>query len=201
MGRYGVNIKNPSFEGIGYDYKNDDIDEQLMVEKAKLCSIFLNLDKQTGHFYNTNDIKYIVNYIKQLLVIKYRKQYEGWVENGILYIDDVRQNTSEYEIEDSINNWEKIILSDLEMLYIAALMNPKYFTTEIKDDRKYNLDIYDIIDGVRCDINRIIDSLEESISTYVGYLIVQKNFDNIIPDKELTLEDLKPVNEELENEE
>ena len=188
---YGVRIKNPDFSGIGFDYRGNDMDEQIMVEKAKLCALALKLDKSTGAFFNTNDIKYVVNSIRQYLIIKCRKKFESWVENDILYLDEVKQNQSEYELEDSVNTFESFILDDLEMMYIIALMNNHYFSEENKDGRTYPLEIYDIIDKVRVEVNKIVDTLKDSVEIYVANKIVQLNFDKIISEKELTKEDLE----------
>ena len=48
--KYGITIKNPIFDGIGFDYRNNDIEELLMIEKAKLCSLALKNDKKIGGF-------------------------------------------------------------------------------------------------------------------------------------------------------
>ena len=58
-------IKNPIFDGIGFDYRNNDIEELLMIEKAKLCSLALKNDKKIGGFCNIDNIKYTINSIKQ----------------------------------------------------------------------------------------------------------------------------------------
>jgi isoleucyl-tRNA synthetase len=201
MGRYGITIKNPKFDGIGFEYGNNDIDELLTIEKAKLCSLALKQDKKIGAFCNTNDIKYIVNNIKQYLIIKYRKQFENWVDNETLYIDCVGKDCSKYSIEDYIEEYESFILNDLEMVYIAVMCDAFYYTTEYYRDELRNSEVYDIFDKVRVLVNKLVSDLEETIETYVGYKIALLNFDNIVPEKELTLEDLEPVNEELEHEE
>ena len=196
--RYGITIKNPTFDGIGFDYRNDDIEELLMVEKAKLCALSLTKNKKIGAFYNTNDIKYIVNSIKQYLIIKYRKQFENWVENETLYIDCVEKNCSKYSMEDSIEKHESFILDDLEMMYIAAMSDIFYYTTEYYRDELRNSEVYNIFDKIKVIVNRLVSDLEENIETYVAYKIALLNFDNIIPEKELTLEELENNSENEE---
>ena len=189
--RYGITIKNPTFNGIGFDYRNNDIEELLMIEKAKLCALSLIKDKKTGAFYNVNDIKYVINNIKQYLIIKYRKQFENWVDNETLYIDYVEKGCSKYSIEDSIEKYESFMLEDLEMIYIAAMSDIFYYTTEYYRDELRNNEIYDIFDKVKVLINNLVSNLEETIESYVAYKIALLNFDNIIPEKELTLEELE----------
>ena len=196
--RYGVTIKNPKFDGIGFDYRGNDIDEILTIEKAKLCALSLLKDKKTGAFYNVNDIKYVVNSIKQYLIIKYRKQFENWVDDEKLYIDCIGRDCSKYSMEDSIEKYESFILEDLELMYIAAMSDSFYYTTEYYKEELRNSEIYDIFDKVKVLINNLVSNLEETIEAYVAYKIALLNFDNIIPEKELTLEELKnnPENEE-----
>ena len=55
-------IKNPIFDGIGFDYRNNDIEELLMIEKAKLCSLALKNDKKIGGFCNIDNIKYTIKW-------------------------------------------------------------------------------------------------------------------------------------------
>lgn len=196
--RYGITIKNPTFDGIGFDYRSNDIEESLMVEKAKLCAISLIKDKKTGAFYNANDIKYVVNTIKQYLIIKCRKQFESWVENETLYIDCVEKNCSKYSMEDSIKKYESFILDDLEMMYIAAMSDIFYYTTEYYRDELRNSEVYNIFDKIKVLVNSLVFNLEENVETYVAYKIALLNFDNIIPEKELTLEELENNSENEE---
>lgn len=178
---YGVRIKDPKFDGIGFDYKGDDFNEQLMIEKAKLCSLILKKDKPYNHI---NNVKIVINTIKQLLIIKFRKQYESWVEDGKLYIDHVKQGESKYSLEDSTNTFESFVEEDLSLLYIAALSDTFYFTTEYYKNELCNSDIYDILDRTRVLVNKIISEMEENVEVYVGNKIALLNFDNIINDEE-----------------
>ena len=182
--KYGITIKNPIFDGIGFDYRNNDIEELLMIEKAKLCSLALKNDKKIGGFCNIDNIKYTINSIKQYLIIKYRKQYESYVENECLYIDCINYNSSKDSLEDFIEKYESFVLDDLEMMYIAAMCESFYYTTEYYKDEFRNSEVYDIFDKVKSIVNNLISNLEENIEILVAYKIALLNFDNIVKDED-----------------
>lgn len=178
---YGIRIKNPKFDGIGFAYEGDDFEEQLMIEKSKLCALLLKKDKLYEHIINA---KNVINTIKYLLVIKFRGQYESWVENEELYIDCVKYGESKYSIEDSIKTFESFILEDLSLLYIAALSDTFYFTKEYYKDKYCDKELYDIFDTVRVIVNKIISDMEENIEILVAHKIALLNFDNIIKESD-----------------
>lgn len=182
--KYGITIKNPIFDGIGFDYRNNDIEELLMIEKAKLCSLALKNDKKIGGFCNIDNIKYTINSIKQYLIIKYRKQYESYIENECLYIDCINSNSSKDSLEDFIEKYESFILDDLEMMYIAAMCESFYYTTEYYKDELSNSELYDIFDKVKSIVNNLVSNLEENIEILVAYKIALLNFDNIVKDED-----------------
>lgn len=182
--KYGITIKNPIFDGIGFDYRNNDIEELLMIEKAKLCSLALKNDKKIGGFCNIDNIKYTINSIKQYLIIKYRKQYESYIENECLYIDCINYNSSKDSLEDFIERYESFILDDLEMMYIAAMCESFYYTTEYYKDELRNSELYDIFDKVKSIVNNLVSNLEENIEILVAYKIALLNFDNIVKDED-----------------
>lgn len=182
--KYGITIKNPIFDGIGFDYRNNDIEELLMIEKAKLCSLALKNDKKIGGFCNIDNIKYTINSIKQYLIIKYRKQYESYIENERLYIDCINYNSSKDSLEDFIDKYESFILDDLEMMYIAAMCESFYYTTEYYKDELSNSEVYDIFDKVKSIVNNLVSNLEENIEILVAYKIALLNFDNIVKDED-----------------
>ena len=182
--KYGITIKNPIFDGIGFDYRNNDIEELLMIEKAKLCSLALKNDKKIGGFCNIDNIKYTINSIKQYLIIKYRKQYESYIENECLYIDCINYNSSKDSLEDFIEKYESFILDDLEMMYIAAMCESFYYTTEYYKDELRNSEVYDIFDKVKSIVNNLVSNLEENIEILVAYKIELLNFDNIVKDED-----------------
>lgn len=182
--KYGITIKNPIFDGIGFDYRNNDIEELLMIEKAKLCSLALKNDKKIGGFCNIDNIKYTINSIKQYLIIKYRKQYESYIENECLYIDCINYNSSKDSLEDFIEQYESFILDDLEMMYIAAMCESFYYTTEYYKDELRNSEVYNIFDKVKSIINNLVSNLEENIEMLVAYKIALLNFDNIVKDED-----------------
>lgn len=182
--KYGITIKNPIFDGIGFDYRNNDIEELLMIEKAKLCSLSLKNDKKIGGFCNIDNIKYTINSIKQYLIIKYRKQYESYIENECLYIDCINYNSSKDSLEDFIEQYESFILDDLEMMYIAAMCESFYYTTEYYKDELRNSEVYDIFDKVKSIVNNLVSNLEENIEILVAYKIALLNFDNIVKDED-----------------
>lgn len=182
--KYGITIKNPIFDGIGFDYRNNDIEELLMIEKAKLCSLALKNDKKIGGFCNIDNIKYTINSIKQYLIIKYRKQYESYIENECLYIDCINYNSSKDSLEDFIDKYESFILDDLEMMYIAAMCESFYYTTEYYKDELRNSEVYDIFDKVKSIVNNLVSNLEENIEILVAYKIALLNFDNIVKDED-----------------
>lgn len=182
--KYGITIKNPIFDGIGFDYRNNDIEELLMIEKAKLCSLALKNDKKIGGFCNIDNIKYTINSIKQYLIIKYRKQYESYIENECLYIDCINYNSSKDSLEDFIEQYESFILDDLEMMYIAAMCESFYYTTEYYKDELRNNEVYDIFDKVKSIVNNLVSNLEENIEILVAYKIALLNFDNIVKDED-----------------
>lgn len=182
--KYGITIKNPIFDGIGFDYRNNDIEELLMIEKAKLCSLALKNDKKIGGFCNIDNIKYTINSIKQYLIIKYRKQYESYIENECLYIDCINYNSSKDSLEDFIEQYESFILDDLEMMYIAAMCESFYYTTEYYKDELRNSEVYDIFDKVKSIVNNLVSNLEENIEILVAYKIALLNFDNIVKDED-----------------
>lgn len=182
--KYGITIKNPIFDGIGFDYRNNDIEELLMIEKAKLCSLALKNNKKIGGFCNIDNIKYTINSIKQYLIIKYRKQYESYIENECLYIDCINYNNSKDSLEDFIEQYESFILDDLEMMYIAAMCESFYYTTEYYKDELRNSELYDIFDKVKSIVNNLVSNLEENIEILVAYKIALLNFDNIVKDED-----------------
>lgn len=182
--KYGITIKNPIFDGIGFDYRNNDIEELLMIEKAKLCSLALKNNKKIGGFCNIDNIKYTINSIKQYLIIKYRKQYESYIENECLYIDCINYNSSKDSLEDFIEQYESFILDDLEMMYIAAMCESFYYTTEYYKDELRNNEVYDIFDKVKSIVNNLVSNLEENIEILVAYKIALLNFDNIVKDED-----------------
>lgn len=182
--KYGITIKNPIFDGIGFDYRNNDIEELLMIEKAKLCSLALKNNKKIGGFCNIDNIKYTINSIKQYLIIKYRKQYESYIENECLYIDCINYNSSKDSLEDFIEQYESFILDDLEMMYIAAMCESFYYTTEYYKDELRNSEVYDIFDKVKSIVNNLVSNLEENIEILVAYKIALLNFDNIVKDED-----------------
>lgn len=182
--KYGITIKNPIFDGIGFDYRNNDIEELLMIEKAKLCSLALKNNKKIGGFCNIDNIKYTINSIKQYLIIKYRKQYESYIENECLYIDCINYNSSKDSLEDFIEQYESFILDDLEMMYIAAMCESFYYTTEYYKDELRNSELYDIFDKVKSIVNNLVSNLEENIEILVAYKIALLNFDNIVKDED-----------------
>ena len=182
--KYGITIKNPIFDGIGFDYRNNDIEELLMIEKAKLCSLALKNNKKIGGFCNIDNIKYTINSIKQYLIIKYRKQYESYIENECLYIDCINYNSSKDSLEDFIEQYESFILDDLEMMYIAAMCDSFYYTTEYYKDELRNSEVYDIFDKVKSIVNNLVSNLEENIEILVAYKIALLNFDNIVKDED-----------------
>lgn len=182
--KYGITIKNPIFDGIGFDYRNNDIEELLMIEKAKLCSLALKNDKKIGGFCNIDNIKYTINSIKQYLIIKYRKQYESYIENECLYIDCINYNSSKDSLEDFIDKYESFILDDLEMMYITAMCESFYYTTEYYKDELSNSELYDIFDKIKSIVNNLVSNLEENIEILVAYKIALLNFDNIIKDED-----------------
>ena len=182
--KYGITIKNPIFDGIGFDYRNNDIEELLMIEKAKLCSLALKNDKKIGGFCNIDNIKYTINSIKQYLIIKYRKQYESYIENECLYIDCINYNSSKDSLEDFIDKYESFILDDLEMMYIAVMCDSFYYTTEYYKDELRNSEVYDIFDKVKSIVNNLVSNLEENIEILVAYKIALLNFDNIVKDED-----------------
>ena len=182
--KYGITIKNPIFDGIGFDYRNNDIEELLMIEKAKLCSLALKNDKKIGGFCNIDNIKYTINSIKQYLIIKYRKYYESYIENECLYIDCINYNSSKDSLEDFINKYESFVLDDLEMIYIAAMCDSFYYTTEYYKDELRNSEVYDIFDKVKSIVNNLVSNLEENIEILVAYKIALLNFDNIVKDED-----------------
>lgn len=182
--KYGITIKNPIFDGIGFDYRNNDIEELLMIEKAKLCSLALKNNKKIGGFCNIDNIKYTINSIKQYLIIKYRKQYESYIENECLYIDCINYNSSKDSLEDFIEQYESFILGDLEMMYIAAMCESFYYTTEYYKDELRNSEVYDIFDKVKSIVNNLVSNLEENIEILVAYKIALLNFDNIVKDED-----------------
>ena len=186
--KYGITIKNPIFDGIGFDYRNNDIEELLMIEKAKLCSLALKNDKKIGGFCNIDNIKYTINSIKQYLIIKYRKQYESYIENECLYIDCINYNSSKDSLEDFIDKYESFILDDLEMMYIAAMCESFYYTTEYYKDELRNSEVYDIFDKVKSIVNNLVSNLEENIEILVAYKIALLNFDNIVKDEIVSTE-------------
>ena len=186
--KYGITIKNPIFDGIGFDYRNNDIEELLMIEKAKLCSLALKNDKKIGGFCNIDNIKYTINSIKQYLIIKYRKQYESYIENECLYIDCINYNSSKDSLEDFIDKYESFILDDLEMMYIAAMCESFYYTTEYYKDELRNSEMYDIFDKVKSIVNNLVSNLEENIEILVAYKIALLNFDNIVKDEIVSTE-------------
>ena len=182
--KYGITIKNPIFDGIGFDYRNNDIEELLMIEKAKLCSLALKNDKKIGGFCNIDNIKYTINSIKQYLIIKYRKQYESYIKNECLYIDCINYNSSKDSLEDFIEKYESFVLDDLEMMYIAAMCESFYYTTEYYKDEFRNSEVYDIFDKVKSIVNNLVSNLEENIEILVAYKIALLNFDNIVKDED-----------------
>lgn len=182
--KYGITIKNPIFDGIGFDYRNNDIEELLMIEKAKLCSLALKNNKKIGGFCNIDNIKYTINSIKQYLIIKYRKQYESYIENECLYIDCINYNSSKDSLEDFIEQYESFILDDLEMMYIAAMCESFYYTTEYYKDELRNSELYDIFDKVKSIVNNLVSNLEENVEILVAYKIALLNFDNIVKDED-----------------
>ena len=182
--KYGITIKNPIFDGIGFDYRNNDIEELLMIEKAKLCSLALKNDKKIGGFCNIDNIKYTINSIKQYLIIKYRKYYESYIENECLYIDCINYNSSKDSLEDFIDKYESFILDDLEMMYIAVMCDSFYYTTEYYKDELRNSEVYDIFDKVKSIVNNLVSNLEENIEILVAYKIALLNFDNIVKDED-----------------
>ena len=182
--KYGITIKNPIFDGIGFDYRNNDIEELLMIEKAKLCSLALKNDKKIGGFCNIDNIKYTINSIKQYLIIKYRKQYESYIENECLYIDCINSNSSKDSLEDFIEKYESFILDDLEMMYVAVMCDSFYYTTEYYKDELRNSEVYDIFDKVKSIVNNLVSNLEENIEIFVAYKIALLNFDNIVKDED-----------------
>ena len=186
--KYGITIKNPIFDGIGFDYRNNDIEELLMIEKAKLCSLALKNDKKIGGFCNIDNIKYTINSIKQYLIIKYRKQYESYIENECLDIDCINYNSSKDSLEDFIDKYESFILDDLEMMYIAAMCESFYYTTEYYKDELRNSEVYDIFDKVKSIVNNLVSNLEENIEILVAYKIALLNFDNIVKDEIVSTE-------------
>ena len=182
--KYGITIKNPTFDGIGFDYRNNDIEELLMIEKAKLCSLALKNDKKIGGFCNIDNIKYTISSIKQYLIIKYRKQYESYIENECLYIDCINYNSSKDSLEDFIDKYESFVLDDLEMMYIAVMCDSFYYTTEYYKDELRNSEVYDIFDKVKSIVNNLVSNLEENIEILVAYKIALLNFDNIVKDED-----------------
>lgn len=182
--KYGITIKNPIFDGIGFDYRNNDIEELLMIEKAKLCSLALKNDKKIGGFCNIDNIKYTINSIKQYLIIKYRKYYESYIENECLYIDCINYNSSKDSLEDFIDKYESFILDDLEMMYIAVMCDSFYYATEYYKDELRNSEVYDIFDKVKSIVNNLVSNLEENIEILVAYKIALLNFDNIVKDED-----------------
>lgn len=189
MGRYGITIKNPDFEGICFDSKQskEEIEEQIMQQKAVICSYIINSNNNVK-FSNVNTYKYTINLLFSFLEIKWLAIYKKWVENDELYLDDVKHDESIYLIEDYISDYKEYILRDKELLYIYCL-------SDVKDT--FNSDIENLVEDVMCRINNHIKDFEEIISTYIAYKIAQKNFDKRIEEKD-EYEDLR---KELSNDE
>ena len=70
------------------------------------------------------------------------------------------------------------------MMYIAAMCESFYYTTEYYKDELRNSEVYDIFDKVKSIVNNLVSNLEENIEILVAYKIALLNFDNIVKDED-----------------
>ena len=173
MSKYGITLKSPNLENITYStrYTNKEIEDELIYYKAELCEAIIDdidASKKRG-------VKFTINYIFSLLEVKMLLQYKSCIEDDSLYIDEVCKGTNEYNIDDSIELWEKSVNSDKEELLIYAFANvDKTIDCESKEH---------LVNCVRCHIDNEIEEMQESVQILVAYRIVKENLDKIVKDE------------------
>lgn len=174
--RYGITIKDPSFDGISYStYNNVEIIKKLTTETAKLCAAVLNSKKEMNF---TNE--FIVIYIKELLVCKVLNGYKNSVENGELYLD-IRRETK-WCYEDSVERWENTINAAMTMLYTYMLTD---ISVTFPDTEPKNL-----VSDVYYRMKEELDDLEEILDGYVVAKLALINVDKVIEEPD-EYEDLR----------